>query len=164
MCPVGQPNPKSRKQLLFWQLKQPLTLGEPVQALTLTEAKGHLWNMCIIPQEEEFQLAILGGECLRFLSHFHLNYTCIQLTFCSVWLSERLTPCPRVPEGPDRSYTFIQCNDQEYFYKWSEDHWDTDIDNSDPQLVNPLFYHIPRPAQELANSQLPPSSPILSSS
>jgi len=76
------------EQLLFWQLKQPLTLGEPAQALTLTKSKSHLWNMCIIPWEEEFQLAILGGERLHFLSHFHLNYTCIRLTFCSVRLSQ----------------------------------------------------------------------------
>jgi len=67
----------AREQLLFWQLKQPLTLGKPVQALTLTESESHLWNTCIIPQEEEFQLAILGGERLRFLSHFHLDYTSI---------------------------------------------------------------------------------------
>ena len=153
----------AHEQLLFWQLKQPLTLGEPVQALTLTESESHLWDTCIIPRGDEFQSAILSGERLHFLAHFHLDYTCIRLTFCSVHLSQRLHPRPGAPENPDRSYTFVQCDDREYSYKWSEDRWDTNINNSNPQLVNPLFYCIPRPAQELADSQLPPSSPIPSS-
>ena len=155
----------ARKQLLFWQLDRPLTLGEPIQALTLAEEEANLWHDHVVPNEFEYQQALVGGERLRFLTCFHLDYTRIRITLAGVRL--RSTPEP----FGQTSYAFVQCDDREYTYVWTEQRWDVSIDSNDPRTVNPEIFTVPAPLRPSDNlgvpiallatpdTPLPPSTP-----
>ena len=139
----------ARKQLLFWQLDRPLTLGEPIQALTLAEEEANLWHEHVVPNEFEYQQALVGGERLRFLTCFHLDYTRIRITLAGVRL--RSTPEP----FGQTSYAFVQCDDREYTYVWTEQRWDVSIDSNDPRTVNPEIFSVPAPLRPSDNLGVP---------
>jgi hypothetical protein len=121
------------EQLLYWHLSQATTVNNaPANSILLWTKDEYFWFIDITPHQEEFKSRILGGERLRYLERFCLDYTQIELSFQELHLLTH--------KGGHR---IVITEGKELTYKWSTPGWTTTLENPDHNLVDPQVYHFP---------------------
>ena len=84
------------------------------------------------PVQDSLIRRILGGESIKYLERFRLDYSEIQLSFQEIRLVTQ--------EGNHR---LVITEGREHTYQWSRSYWETTLENPDHRLVNPEVHHFP---------------------
>ena len=123
----------SQEQLLYWHLAKATTVNHhPIESLDLWNNKEPFWSSHIPPIETNLIEQILQGEHVRFLEHFCLSHTNINLTFQEIQLIS-------ISGG----HRLVITEGRELKYQWHTAVWDITLENPDSHLVNPRIYHLP---------------------
>jgi hypothetical protein len=95
------------EQLLYWHLSTTVN-NAPTDSILLWTKDKYFWFIDIAPHQEQIKSHILGGERLRYLEHFCLDYIQIKLSFQEI--------CLLTHEG---GHHLVITEGKELTYKWS---------------------------------------------
>ena len=160
----------AQEQLLYWHLSSVTNVyNYPADAVLLWNSDTYLWFLQVYPDQDSLVRRILGGENIRYLERFRLDYSEIQLSFQEIHLVTQ-----------SGNHRLIITEGREHTYQWTRSYWDTTLENPDHRLVNPEVHHFPPASleelslsrfssegattqeqvdEQLLDQALPPSSP-----
>ena len=160
----------AQEQLLYWHLSSVTNIyNYTADAVLLWNSDTYLWFLQVYPDQDSLIQRILGGENIRYLERFRLDYSEIQLSFLEIRLVTK-----------SGNHRLIITEGREHTYQWTRSYWENTLENPDHRLVNPEVRHFPPASLEelslsrfssegattqeqvnerLLDQDLPPSSP-----
>ena len=96
----------AQEQLLYWHLSNTTNIyNYPVDAVLLWNSDPYLWFLQVYPDQDTLIQRILGGENIRYLKQFRLDYSKIQLSFQEIHLvTQSGKHCLVITEGREHMY------------------------------------------------------------
>ena len=124
-----------QEQFLYWALSEASNINNyPAETILLWNSDDYFWFVHVPGRRQHLIERIQGGERLRYLERFHLNYERVQIQFHELHvITEEGQPSLVSTEGIEFTCTFNT---------WDNSPWTTRVITEEPSL-NPVRFHRP---------------------
>ena len=123
----------AQEQPLYWHLSSATNIyNHPADAVLLWNSDTYLWFLHVYPDQDTLIQRIFGGENIRYLERFCLDYSEIQLSFQEIPLATQ-----------SGNHRLVITEGREHTYHWTRSYWETTLENPNHRLVNLEVRHFP---------------------